>query len=288
MTLDPHSPLSLLTEVVTNSPVVLFAIDKDGRFALSEGRGLVSLGLKPGEVVGQSVYDVYRDVPDIIKNIERCLAGESFSVVVAVGELFFESHYSPIKGKHGDVTGVIGVSIDITEQERARRALKESQERYRTLFEKNVDGVAVTVEGKIVTFNPKFAELMGRSPDELIGLSPRDFPVPEERDQVATRMRAVVEGGAEFPSEYRVQRPDGTVLPVEVVSRLISHGGERALLSVIRDISLRVEAQHALLESEERFRRMAETTSAAIVISRGSANHLYEPGCRGTCRRDPG
>jgi PAS domain-containing protein len=60
-----------LRAVVSNSPIVLFAIDPEGRFTLSEGRGLESLGLKPGEVVGRSAFDVYRDVPRIGENLRR-------------------------------------------------------------------------------------------------------------------------------------------------------------------------------------------------------------------------
>ena len=168
--------------------------------------------------------------------------------------------------QYGGRPAVLGTAIDITERKTVERVLGESD-----------DGVAVTVEGKIVTFNPKFAELVGRPPDDLTGLDPMDFPVPEDRERAAARMRAVIEGGAEFPSEYRVQRPDGTVLPVEVVSLLISYDGERALLSVVRDTTPRVQAQQALRESEERFRRMAETTSAAIVISQGAQITYMNP-----------
>ncbi len=80
-----------LRALVEQAPIVVFAIDRDGVFTLSEGHGLEALGLKPGEVVGQSAYEVYRDVPRIVDNVRRCLAGESISDLVHVGELVFES-----------------------------------------------------------------------------------------------------------------------------------------------------------------------------------------------------
>ena len=55
--------------VLDSAPIVLFAVDKDGVFTLSEGRGLEGLGLKPGEVVGRSAFEVYHNNPDIISNI---------------------------------------------------------------------------------------------------------------------------------------------------------------------------------------------------------------------------
>ena len=108
-----------LRALVGQAPIVVFGIDRDGHFTLSEGRGLDALGLKPGEVVGQSVYDVYREVPRIIDNVRRCLAGESVSDTVRVGDLVFESIYSPRRDEHGFVSGVSGVAWDVTQRVRA-------------------------------------------------------------------------------------------------------------------------------------------------------------------------
>src|SRR5262245_29976637 len=84
-----------LRALVEQAPIVLFAIDRQGVFTLSEGRGLVVLGLKPGQVVGASVYDIYRDTPRIVDNVRRCLAGETVNESVRVGDLVFESIYTP-------------------------------------------------------------------------------------------------------------------------------------------------------------------------------------------------
>jgi PAS domain S-box-containing protein len=136
-----------------------------------------------------------------------------------------------------------------------------------SLFEKSPDGVALIVDSKIIQFNPKFAEMMGRSADEMAEMTPMDFVLPDERPTAAERIRAVFSGGPEFPSEYNVLRPDGTLLPVEVLSQLVEHEGQPAILSVVRDISERRAAAAALAASEEKFRRLASTTAAAIIIA---------------------
>ncbi len=112
-----------LRAVVTNVPMVLFALDRDGILTLSEGKGLDALGLKPGELVGQSVFNVYKEVPEIAEASNRALAGEIFTSIVEVGVSVFETWYSPIKDENGEVTGVIGVSIDITERKRAEEEI---------------------------------------------------------------------------------------------------------------------------------------------------------------------
>lgn len=113
-----------LRSLVEHAPIVLFAVDRDGIFTLSEGRGLEMLGLKPGEVVGQSAYEIYKDVPRVIDNLRRGLAGESFSEVVRVGELAFETIYTPRKDEYGFVAGVSGVAWDVTQRVRAEESNK--------------------------------------------------------------------------------------------------------------------------------------------------------------------
>lgn len=59
-------PVPMLNWIINKAPVVVWAVDKNGIFMLSEGKALASLGLKPGEVVGRSVFEVYADHPEIM------------------------------------------------------------------------------------------------------------------------------------------------------------------------------------------------------------------------------
>ena len=120
-----------LRMLVGNAPVVLFAIDRDGVFTHSEGKGLEALGLKPGEAVGRSIHDLYRGVPEVSANLERALAGETFTAIVEVEGLAFEAQYGPFRGPSGEIIGVIGVATDVTERQRARQAALASEQRYR-------------------------------------------------------------------------------------------------------------------------------------------------------------
>jgi PAS domain S-box-containing protein len=108
-----------LGAVVGNAPIVLFGLDSSGRFTFSEGKGLDALGLAPGEVVGESVFEVYGESPRIVEQVRRALEGEEFSAVANVGDTHFETRYSPLFDEEGGVEGVIGISLDVTERERA-------------------------------------------------------------------------------------------------------------------------------------------------------------------------
>lgn len=116
-----------LRRVIEHAPLVLWAIDADGIFTLSEGRALASLGLVPGQVVGMSAFDLYKDSPEVIVQLRRVLSGEAFEGTLDVGELCFETRYCPVFGDDGRVRSVLGVSIDITARRTAERARESMQ-----------------------------------------------------------------------------------------------------------------------------------------------------------------
>jgi two-component system cell cycle sensor histidine kinase/response regulator CckA len=114
-----------LRTVISNTPVVLAAVDRNGIFTLSEGKGLAAVGMEPGQAVGMSIFELYANDSDNVEAAHRVLRGESFVVQIRVGEGVFESHYEPIRDGDGNVTGAIAVGIDVTDRanalEEARR-----------------------------------------------------------------------------------------------------------------------------------------------------------------------
>src|SRR5690606_3877985 len=87
--------------VVSNTPVVSFVIDSDGIFTLSEGKGLQKLGLQPGQVVGLSAFEVYKDYPEITASITRALRGEFIHKELKIQDIVFDIMYTPIKNANG-------------------------------------------------------------------------------------------------------------------------------------------------------------------------------------------
>lgn len=137
----------LLRSVLSNAPLTIFATDRNGVFTLSEGMELKQVGLKPGENVGVSAYDLYNSLPfaDSSGNVitgrevlDRVLAGETLVLVSELRGVFFENHLGPITDEKNNVTGLVGVAINITHQKMAEIDLSRSEERYRNLFENSV------------------------------------------------------------------------------------------------------------------------------------------------------
>ena len=116
----------LLRSVVAGAPILLFALDREGTFKVSEGRALARLGLTPGQVVGQSALELYGHVPGWREAFHRALAGEQIVQDSREGDLAFEAVYTPSFDARGHVDGVIGVVFDITERKQAEVELRAS------------------------------------------------------------------------------------------------------------------------------------------------------------------
>jgi PAS domain S-box-containing protein len=120
-----------LRTVISGAPVILSVLDSKGVFQLFEGRGLASLGLHPGEAVGQSVFDFYASSPQLLAQVRCVLAGENVAAVVQVEGEWFDVRYSPILDAQGAVSEVIGVATNVTELRQAElsRLAKAGEQR---------------------------------------------------------------------------------------------------------------------------------------------------------------
>ncbi|HEY9670788.1 MAG TPA: PAS domain S-box protein [Waterburya sp.] len=115
---------SLLHTVVTHAPIVLYALDAEGRFTLSEGKGLEAVGLQPGEVVGQSVFELHHYQSYMLEHLRRVLAGAGETWVGEINDVLFENRALPLRDEAGQVIGLIGVATDVTQRLRAEEALQ--------------------------------------------------------------------------------------------------------------------------------------------------------------------
>src|SRR5690349_5651743 len=120
---DARHAEMMIETIVGHAPMVLFALDADGVFTLSEGQALELLNLEPGEVVGRSVFDVYAGMPQIADAVRRSLDGEHVSQLMEVGDLVFDVAYAPVLDRHEGGPAVIGVATDVTSRQRSEREL---------------------------------------------------------------------------------------------------------------------------------------------------------------------
>jgi PAS domain S-box-containing protein len=110
-------------------PQIIFGFDATGCCTLSTGSGLKDLGLKPGELVGQNLFDLYRNEPASLASIRRVLSGEAFTVERAFQHRRLWVDYQPVRDAEGRVTGAMGVTTDVTEQRRIEHEARAGRAR---------------------------------------------------------------------------------------------------------------------------------------------------------------
>jgi PAS domain S-box-containing protein len=112
--------------VINNTPIVLYAVDKNGVFTLSEGRGLQAIGLKAGQIVGRTVDELYGDIQGVSEYLKRVLAGEKLEFDMTIGSVMYHLISVPEIDANGSVTGLTGVGIDVTERNRKDEQLRNT------------------------------------------------------------------------------------------------------------------------------------------------------------------
>ncbi len=154
--------------------------------------------------------------------------------------------------------GILGAAIA---RERSETALRESEERYRTLVDMSPDAIAVHRGGVITFANSRARRLLrARSDADLVGHSVLEFVHPDSRPRVLDRLQRLREGREVPPIEEKFVRADGTVVDVEVTAAPFDAGGESTVQVVVRDVSERKSSERALQMHSEYLEALHDTT----------------------------
>ena len=252
-----------LRAVVANLPVVVYALDGNGVFTLSEGTGLRALGRTPGQVVGKSIFDVYHDVPEILGSVRAGLSGQSSKITVELSGVTFDAYYEPVRDEKGEVTGVVGIGADVTDQKLAEKKLTESEDRLRSVIENAVDGIfVIDSDGRVLEINQRACDDLGYTRGEMIGMSVEVFS-PIVTPEVLARVFEQITSEGPLTLEQVHQRSDGTTYPAEVRVGFLQWNEGKCLICVARDVSERKRVQRAMEQSEQRFRTVFEFSPIA-------------------------
>ena len=230
-----------------------------------------SVGLTPEEIVGRNCYELWQDrsTPCDGCPVKRALeTGQRHEGETASpdGRQWLVSG-SPVRDESGELVGVVEITMDITDRKRAEAALRDSEERYRAVFEQAADSIVLVDRetGALVEFNDSACRNLGYTRDEFSRLTLADIDVIESVQKVAAHLSKVVRQGHDT-FETKQRRKDGDVRDVHVSTRVISTRGRQFILSVWRDITEQNRAREALRESEERYRTIYGTIPDGVFL----------------------
>ena len=171
------------------------------------------------------------------------------------------------------------LQAEIAERKRAEAALRESEQRFRTLAAATFEGIAITEHGQFLDVNERLTQILGYEQSKLIGLEVADVLPPEERDRVL----ASILSGYESTIEHEMLCKDGSRRIVEAHGKTIDQQGRHLRITAIRDITDRKRAEEALHKSELKFSNIFHSVPALIgitTVAEGRCIDINEAGLR--------
>jgi PAS domain S-box-containing protein len=168
------------------------------------------------------------------------------------GKRYVSASGMPVFDDKGHFLGYRGVGRDITERKRAELAIRESEQRFRTLFEKANDAIFLENErDEIVEVNERACALLGYSRQELLTMKVSDLQAPEMRGQTGGAIRDELERHGDATFETIDLHRSGRTILIEVTNTPIFDQGQTLVLSVVRDVTERKRAAEALQQMHE-------------------------------------
>jgi PAS domain S-box-containing protein len=238
-----------LRRVLESLPVVYWSFDSRGMITVSEGQALEKIGFKPGQFVGQSVFELVASDPLVREAAEQSLSGVACCVETAFRDFWFQAEFIPRRGPDGAVEDVFGLALDITERKHAEENLRQSETRYRLAVQATSDAVW---DWDVVTNQVHWSEKV----DRIIGSEPAEVDRalewwserihPEDRGRVMSGLRAFIDSGEEhWTDEYRFRRVDGSYMFVSDRGSAVRDERGRAvrMVGALEDITARKVAE---------------------------------------------
>jgi PAS domain S-box-containing protein len=245
-----------LNDVLANAPLAVIAFDSDRRITVARGRAVASMPVGPDQIIGQKLDEMFLPGNPALRNIDRALAGETFSAIETLfsGMMNLDAWYSPVWDSEHRVIGATVVATDITARKRAEDELRRSEEYYRSLVESSADLTVVSNEEGIMVFAAgEGRKDFGFELSDLIGHRVREFIHPDKHEDQARRIaESFAHPNQIGRGEAPVRCNDGSWLDCEFIGRAaIATNGKRILVSTVRNISERKRAEAELAKSRD-------------------------------------
>ncbi len=260
-----------LRTLIEANPESLFLLDRRGRVLAASRVAAQRLGTSLGEIIGADAFslvppEVGRKRSEIFQQVVASGAPARFEDVR--GDFYLDISMTPIFDQD-KVVQVAVLAVDITARKQGEEALRESEERFKFLFEYAPDAYfLMDLQGNFLDANRAAEKLSGYRQEELIGQNFQTLPLLDDRQKtLVTELLALsVYGEVVGPVDLTLSRKDGREVIIEVKGLPLEMKGQSLVLAVARDITDRKQAEEALRESEERYRTLFETSPDALIV----------------------
>ena len=247
----------------------------------------------PKDIIGKDDYQmVWRDQAELYRGDDRQVIESGCSKFLIEepqttpegNTITLLTSKIPLRNSKGEISGVLGTYLDITERKRAEEALRESEERFRLLIEQAPDAIAVfdVDEERFVLANAKAEELFGCRREGLLKYGPHHFYTPIQPDgrpideSIKENIERVL-AGEEVVIERAIHNAEGRKLICELRIVRLPSANRRLIRNSYIDITERKQAEEALRESEASYRALFENANEAIFVAQGGKLVFFNP-----------
>jgi PAS domain S-box-containing protein len=257
----------------------IFILDRDGRVLYVNSLASKLFQRPVSEIVGQTMHSLFppaiaeRQMGSVRSVFE--MGEPSYREGLSVnpeGDIWLGTWLAPLRDSSGRITSVLGVARDITARIKSEKELRESEARFRAIFEKAAVGIVlIGLDGRLLECNETICEMLEIPRDELARQSLEFITHAEDRPAVAALVEAVAHNGRDtFQQELRLLRKNKVPVWCRLtVSEVLDSNRETVfLIGMVEDISKRLEAEQATRQTGESLRRYADRLETLHEIDR--------------------
>lgn len=251
------------------SSVLILQTDKCGTICFAEGNGLASDNLNLRELIGLSIFDVFKDFSIITDTVKICLNGQSTRKHIEYKGINFDVTFAPIKGFDGNISGVVCLAVDITEIKNTHEALVLSEARYRMLIENTSDIMFIMNNKGIFTYISSSVKRFGYEVEDIVGKNVAEFIHEEDRMFTVNEIQNSFKGiTGQAPRTFRIILKNGSYIIVEETGTVVrdNNGNITHLTGILRDVTERNLAEEQLRKNEERYRLLVELMPESVIV----------------------
>ncbi len=273
--------------LIESANAIILTVDENADISTFNHFAEKLTGYSKKEVLGKNLFEKFipeLDLPDvqtifkrILQNMPETSMHEDPILCKDGTERLIDWKDTILRDDNGTPKGVLSVGVDITERRETEVALRQSEQRFKQLFDEAPVGYhEIDTRGHIVRVNSTELNMLGYSREEMLGEPIWKFIFEQEsREEILTKLHVAIHSENSYERTFICK--NGSYLPVMVEDRILQseQGQIVGLRSTIHDISERKIFIQALQESEEKYRRFFEDDLTADFISTPEGRILF-------------
>ncbi len=249
----------------------VFIVDKDYRITRANKALCTALKKKPSELQGRLCFEIIHGTKQPWLN---CPHAKTIATGMSVTEEINDPNLgcpllvtdSPIFNNEGQLVGTVHIAKNIAERKESEDALRTSEAKYRELINGMTESVwVIGFDGNFLDVNDAAVKVLGYSKEELLSMDIAGIDKHLDSNRVKNLIDRLPTVGTQVFETVHTSK-DGNQMPVEISSSIVSYRGEKAILSIARDITERKRSDTKLRESEEKYRLLVENLPQMVII----------------------